>query len=132
MYLGADVLCCVVLCCVVLCCVVLCCTALTCEAMYFSRGLSIRPMFRMAVLVRCSAGDSSLSSNLPLKLWTTHTTYRTHTHIKFDTCMNENGAKFKKLIPEWLVGVTRVCRSHMCVLTSSCGYTVVLMDVGGA
>lgn len=52
-----------------------CVWLLTCEAIYFSRGLSIRPMFSMAVLgLCCSAGDSSVSSNLPLKLWTTHTT----------------------------------------------------------
>lgn len=55
---------------------VLCVAEPTCEAMYFSRGLSSVPMFSMAVLGCNSAGQSSLSSSLPLKLWTTHTTYR--------------------------------------------------------
>lgn len=52
---------------------------LTCEAMYFSSGLSIRPMCSVAMLGGCSSvGESSLSSSFPLKLCTTHTTY-THT-----------------------------------------------------
>lgn len=49
---------------------------LTCEAMYFSSGLSIRPMCSVAMLGGCSSvGESSLSSSFPLKLCTTHTTY---------------------------------------------------------
>lgn len=114
------------------------CAVLTCEAIYFSRGLSIRPMFSMPVLGRCSPGESSLSSNLPLKLWTTHTTYNTHRESKFwythiwthvtptigslpaedgDACNCVSRTDRHSRVVGWIKRVTRVCRSHMCALT---------------
>lgn len=85
----------------------------------------------MAVLGRCSAGDSSPSSNLPLKLWTTHTTYNKHTHM-FDThwsssrghicvCKWISVADRDSWVIGWINRLTQVCRSHMCVLTFSWG-----------
>lgn len=48
----------------------------TCEAMYFSNGLSTLGELTIGLSLRWSCGGSSFSSCLPLKLWTTHTTWK--------------------------------------------------------